>query len=284
MGRELTFDEFKSKFVEYITTAFNILDRNKDESIDEVLTNDSIEEYSLHIFEELLKNVVEYFDNDEDESISTEDFFPSGFSYSDRNKDGKVTISELIGHSLINLPAPIYTAYRLLDEDQDEIFTLDELLGFLWKTFKIIDKNGDCYFNLEEIIVALGESGLPDDFQLGVKLIGQQYLTLGKYFINGIIDRADVNNDKKVDLEEVVKFSDFSFIESSVYVAKNMASPNYPTLSYITGLWFGYGSGPRPRSEDEQRALVVWLTTMNNFLENTVYTTVPAPKCGPGAQ
>jgi len=81
----------------------------------------------------------------------------------------------LVRQSLINLPAPIYTAYTLLDEDQNEKLTMDEMLSFVRRTLTIIDQNGDCYINLEEITGALDESKLPTDFQLGMKLLGQQF-------------------------------------------------------------------------------------------------------------
>eukprot|EP00092_Neocalanus_flemingeri_P013160 GFUD01014179.1.p1 GENE.GFUD01014179.1~~GFUD01014179.1.p1 ORF type:complete len:623 (-),score=176.96 GFUD01014179.1:158-2026(-) len=277
---EVNLEEFKSKIDEYLTIAFNILDRDDDGSIDEVLTNESIKEYSLEFFEQLLKIVVEYFDSNEDESISTADFI-SEFKRSDRNEDGKVTIYELTGLSLINLPAPLYTAYTLLDENQDEILTLDEMLSFLRRTFTIIDKNADCYINLKEIVAALGESGLKEDFQLGVTLIGQQYLTLAKYFVDGFIAKADTNEDTKVTLAEILKFPDFSFIDRSIQIALSMGYPNGPTFAYLTGenRYTRRGSW----REGGDRAVVVWLTTLNTFLDNPVYQSAPA-QCGLAGQ
>ena len=274
---EVDFDEFESKFVEYLTIVFNILDRDNDGSIDEVLTNESVKEYSLEFFEKLLQNVVEYFDDNGDESISTEDFF---LPYSNRNKDGKVAFSELIGQSLINLPAPIYTAYILLDEDQDEKLTMEEMLGFLRRTFTIIDKNGDCYINLEEIIAALDQSNLPEDFQLRVKQIGQQYLTLAKYFVDGFIAKADTNEDAKVTLEEIIEFSDFSFIDSSIPVVLRMGKPNDSALSYMGIVPYGHGW-----RDERDRAVVVWLATLNTFINSPAYS-APAPvgQCGVGGQ
>ena len=272
---EVDFDEFESKFVEYLTIVFNILDRDNDGSIDEVLTNESVKEYSLEFFEKLLQNVVEYFDDNGDESISTEDFF---LPYSNRNKDGKVAFSELIGQSLINLPAPIYTAYILLDEDQDEKLTMEEMLGFLRRTFTIIDKNGDCYINLEEIIAALDQSNLPEDFQLRVKQIGQQYLTLAKYFVDGFIAKADTNEDAKVTLEEIIEFSDFSFIDSSIPVVLRMGKPNDSAISYMGIIPYGW-------RDERDRAVVVWLATLNTFINSPAYS-APAPveQCGVGGQ
>eukprot|EP00091_Calanus_sinicus_P020195 TRINITY_DN5396_c0_g1_i1.p1 TRINITY_DN5396_c0_g1~~TRINITY_DN5396_c0_g1_i1.p1 ORF type:complete len:227 (+),score=53.09 TRINITY_DN5396_c0_g1_i1:578-1258(+) len=57
---EVDFEEFKSKFVEYLTIAFNTLDRNNDGSIDELLGNHSFHEYSFEFFEQLLKHVLNF--------------------------------------------------------------------------------------------------------------------------------------------------------------------------------------------------------------------------------
>eukprot|EP00092_Neocalanus_flemingeri_P019262 GFUD01020866.1.p1 GENE.GFUD01020866.1~~GFUD01020866.1.p1 ORF type:complete len:514 (+),score=114.57 GFUD01020866.1:80-1621(+) len=280
---EVNFEEFESKIVEYLKIAFNILDRDNDGSIDEVLTNEAIKEYSLEFFEQILKNAVEYFDSNGDKSISTDDFI-SVLRFNDRNEDGEVTIYELIGTSLINLPAPLYTAYTLLDEDQDEKLTVDEMLGFLRRTFTIIDKNGDCNINLEEIVTALGASNLKEDFQLGIKLIGQQYITLAKYFVNGFIAKADKNKDTKVTLEEIIKFADFSFIDRSIQIAPSMGYPNGPAFLYLTG---GYERGYGPSNswrEQRERIVVVWLTTLNTFLNNPVYQSTPSTQCGLAGQ
>ena len=121
---EVIFEEFKANIVQYLTVAFNPLDWNNDGSIDELLYNGSIKEYS--------SEVVEYFDNNEDPAISTEDYSSGGEQQ--EYDEGKILISELVGVNLINLPAPIYTGYTLLGKNQDETLT-DFLEEYL--------KNGD---------------------------------------------------------------------------------------------------------------------------------------------
>ena len=268
---QVDFDEFKSKIVEYLTIAFNILDRNDDGSVDEVLTNESFNEYSLDFIEELLKNVVAFFDYNEDNSISLEDLKDVMY-VPDRNRDGVFSISDLIGQSLINLPAPIYTAYTLLDKDQDDKLTMEEMLSFVRRTFTIIDQNGDCYINLEEIIGALDESKLPTDFQLGVKLLGQQYFTIAKHFLDVFIAKADTDGDSKVFLEEIIGFGDFSYIESVVRVAGAMGSPHYGIVSFLGG------SAEGRKGKDS--ALVIGLTALHHFLDNPVYEAAPVEQCG----
>ena len=280
---DVTFEEYESIFIDYFTIFFNELDRNNDGSIDENLTNESIKEYSLEFFERLLIFYIEFYDFNGDQSISPEDFTfvipQSMFQDIDKNEDGKVTIAELTGISLITFPAPIYTAYALLDEDQDEKFTMEEIIGFLRRTFTIIDTNGDCDINLEELIAALDESNLPEDFQLGAELIGQQYLTLAKYFVDGFIARADTNEDGKVTLEEIVEFSDFSFIDSSILVAMNYA--NRPIAEYLSGSQYGRHDSFPFSGHD---VVAVWLATLKTFLDNPVYKSAPPTQCGAEGQ
>eukprot|EP00092_Neocalanus_flemingeri_P077519 GFUD01096286.1.p1 GENE.GFUD01096286.1~~GFUD01096286.1.p1 ORF type:complete len:535 (-),score=109.46 GFUD01096286.1:125-1507(-) len=279
----VNFEEFKSKFDEYLKISFNILDRNGDGSIDEVLTNASIKEYNLIFFEEILKILVEYFDRNRDQSISTDDFI-FALSQKDENEDGKVTFSEL-GVSSNSLPAPLYTAYTLLDEDQDEKLTMEELLSFLRRTFKIIDKSGDCYINIEEVIAALNESNLPDDFQLGLKLVGQQYLTLAKYTVDRFITKANTNDDGKVTFEEIVKFADFPFIDSIIPIVALMGYPHVPTVQYLFGYYREYRYRLRHSlTKDRDSVWVVWLTTLNTFLASPVYQSAPPTQCGLGGE
>ena len=234
----VTFEEFQTTVVEYLTLIFNILDKNKNGSVNAL--NVSMEIFSLELFEEILKQVIRYFDNNGDNAISTED----------SNGSGQFPLADLIGLGLINLPAPIYTAYTLLDEDQDEVFTAEELLTFLRKLFTIIDKNENCYIGQEEFIDMLGENDLPNDYQLGVKLVSQHYLTLAQYFVDEFLAVADANTDGELTLEEALQFSGFDLIESSISVAASMGQLP-PGAAYLAG---------------SQQSLVVWLTTLQSLL------------------
>lgn len=234
----VTFEEFQTTVVEYLTLIFNILDKNKNGSVNAL--NVSMEIFSLELFEEILKQVIRYFDNNGDNAISTED----------SNGSGQFPLADLIGLGLINLPAPIYTAYTLLDEDQDEVFTAEELLTFLRKLFTIIDKNENCYIGQEEFLDMLGENDLPNDYQLGVKLVAQHYLTLAQYFVDEFLAVADANTDGELTLEEALEFSGFDLIESSIPVAASMGQLP-PGAAYLAG---------------SQQSLVVWLTTLQSLL------------------
>ena len=236
----VTFEEFQTTVVEYLTLIFNILDKNKNGSVNAL--NVSMEIFSLELFEDILKQVIRYFDNNEDNAISTEDY--------SNGKSGQFPLADLIGLGLINLPAPIYTAYTLLDEDQDEVFTAEELLTFLRKLFTIIDKNENCYIGQEEFLDMLGENDLPNDYQLGVKLVSQHYLTLAQYFVDEFLAVADANTDGELTLEEALEFSGFDLIESSIPVAASMGQLP-PGAAYLAG---------------SQQSLVVWLTTLQSLL------------------
>ena len=74
-------------------------------------------------------------------------------------------------------------------------------------------------------------------------------------------------------LEEILQFSDFSLIDSSIRVALSMGDPNMGVVSYLTGSrhadTLGLGD----------KALVAWLTTLHTFLDSPVYQDQPASLC-----
>jgi len=262
---EVDFKEFKDKFVEYLTVAFRILDRNNDNSIDEVLSNRAMKEYSFDFFEHLLNYVLQFFDSNEDDAISGSDFQSIYYSNGD---EYEATLSEIIGFSPINLPAPLYTAYTLIDVDQNEIFTREEISTFLRSIFSLVDKNQDSFIDLEELLTTLEENDLPREFLLAVQIVGQQYLALAKFLVDGFIEQADANEDGKITLDEVVTFSDFGWIDESIDVAITMGYPS-PALSYIIGSPSRYSHQSWRHARD--KAIVAWLTTLNNVLDEKTF-------------
>ena len=110
----------------------------------------------------------EKFDIDWDDELSTLDWFElTGETKGDKN----------IGRKLISLPSPIYTMYTRLDEDRNEVLSIEELNTFLSRTFTMVDKDEDCLIDMKDVIAPLDESELPKDYQRGVKQLVQQQLT-----------------------------------------------------------------------------------------------------------
>ena len=108
------FDEWFAKLKSYVTAAFEALDENKDGSIlDESKEGNILTSISYQFFEELLDQIFDFFDSNNDGAISLEDdIFLDIYRGSDRNGDGKTTLSEALGTNLISLPAPIYNFYN----------------------------------------------------------------------------------------------------------------------------------------------------------------------------
>jgi len=259
---EVNFEEFKSRITEYITLLFNIFDENKDGSVDKV--ESSFDSFSFELFEELLRHAILYFDNSGDNAISTIDYTSDG-------RAGPIPLSDLIGLSLINLPAPVFTAYTLLDKDQDEVFTAEEIQTFLIKLFTLIDKNSNCYISLDEVLTMLEENYLPRDYLLGVKLVLQHYLTLAQYFVTEFFTAGDTNKDDLISLEEVLHFSSFPTLESSISVGRIMGQPP-PGILYLAG-----------DNQEQDKEVVVWLTVLQNIMDSQVFrTTTTTTQCSRG--
>ena len=90
--------------------------------------------------------------------------------------------------------------------------------------------------------------------------------------------KADTNQDAKITFEEVLEFSDFNFIKSSIPVALGMG--HIPAAaSYLTGGSYSRVEG-MSRKEAMDNALVVWLTTLNSLMDRSVFRDEPSVQCG----
>merc|ERR1711962_1038729 len=100
------FDEFFDKLKFYITTAFEVLDENEDGSIlDEAKDANIFNSISYQFFEALLNEVFEFFDSNKDGALSVEDDFSEWAYIRDLDDNGKITLSDALGRSLISSPA-----------------------------------------------------------------------------------------------------------------------------------------------------------------------------------
>ena len=108
----------------------------------------------------------------------------------------------------------------------------------------------------EDVITTLDESELPKDYQLGVKQLVQQQLTVANHALNRIFEVADMNHDNITEVEEILNFNDFDFINSEFQDTLILAQPNMKVLSYLTG---------------ENGVTDTWLETLQNLMMNQAY-------------
>jgi len=268
---KVNFEEFETKIEEYVEKLFNYLDSDGDGSIDEVQKGESVKNLKLKLFIEIVDEIFAFFDMDQDDIISTEDIGLG--EHLDRNGDEKVSLREWWGMSPINLPAPIYRLYTKLDKDKNEKISVEEAENFIKGTFYVIDQNGDCSINLDELILTLKESRLPKEYQLAVKLLGDYYFTLADYALTHLVTAADVDNDKKITLAEITGMADVDVAYYLVKVFTNMGMPNMHTASFLTGQ-------NDYRYEKRQAVLEMWLSVLYDFVDSRKYDTVPDNLCG----
>merc|ERR1712228_370998 len=118
--------------------------------------------------------------------------------------DGKISLREVFGVSLINLPAPIYRLYTKVDKDKNEKFSLEEATNFIKGTIYLIDQNEDCSINIDEILAMLNEARLPSKFQLAVRILGEHFLTLADFLLKRVVAVSDSDGDKKTSFDEIL--------------------------------------------------------------------------------
>ena len=117
------FEEFFDKLKFYVTTAFEVLDENEDGSIlDEAKGGNIFNSIPYAFLEKLLDLVFEFFDLNKDGIISLEDDISTWAYIRDWDKNGKITISDALGRSLISLPAPVYNLYTKVKRLQQTHF------------------------------------------------------------------------------------------------------------------------------------------------------------------
>merc|ERR1719474_1276505 len=200
---KVDFKEFKTGVDKYAKKVFDVLDTDEDGSLDKDV---SVKSLSAKFFLQLLDEGFLFFDVNEDDIMSVEDAPPRTFY--DRNDDGKISLREVFGVSLINLPAPLYRLYVTLDKDKNEKISIEEATDFFKSALSIIDKNEDCSIDIDEIIASLDESKLPKQFQLAVKLLGDHYFEMGDFILKEFVAAADADGDKKATFAEIIGLKD----------------------------------------------------------------------------
>ena len=269
---QVTFEEFKEKINSYVEEFFSFLDSNGDDSLDLALKEASLKNLNLKFLLDVLHHLITFFDVNQDDILSVEDAPQRTFR--DRNDDGKINLREVFGMSPINMPAPLYRLYSLLDKDKNEKLSFEEATNFIKDTFYVIDQNEDCLINLDEFITTLKENKLPTEYQIALKLLGDQYFTLLDFALEQIITVADQNGDKKTTLDDINDMKDFSLVSTFYEVADNMGEPNYRAWSFLIGK-------ARRSSRDRQGVVVeMWLNVLYDFVDNRKYVNVPGTLCG----
>ena len=246
VGEFNNFDEFKTAVETFIKDFWKLVDSDEDGNLGEILMQTEVKISSSFLLK-LGEFLFEKFDIDWDDELSALDWF---------ELTGETRTDKTIGRKLISLPSPIYTMYTRLDEDRNEVLSLQEFSTFLSKTFSMLDKDEDCLVDIKDVIATLDESELPKDFQLGVKQLVQQQLTVANHALNRIFEVADKNHDNITVVEEILDFNDFDFIDAEMQDTLILAQPIMQVVRYLTG---------------EQGDTDAWLETLQNLMMNQAY-------------
>lgn len=269
---EVDFEELFAKLKHYTTLLFKNLDENDDGSLlEEAKRGDVLKKFSLGLFQEVVTNLIEFFDSNKDGSIGLDDaWFDHPRRYQER-QDGEFTLSDMFGMPLISLPGPLYNLYSQLDKDGDEKLSREEATDFIARTFAVIDANADCYIGEDEVVALLQKVGVPGDMVLAVRMVLQQYLGLGSFLAQEFLTRADMNQDDRVTIEEVFGFNDWDFINSTIPVVTDLGRQG-GSLDHLVGTgYYSYWSRQYGREAAEQ-AVALWLSALQSLLEQPAYS------------
>merc|ERR1712002_1175326 len=276
------FDEFLEQLKEYIRTAFAVMDKNDDNSIsEEIKAGEVLTRYSLELFETALVHLMNFFDTNKNNALEQDDaLFGENRRYIDRNEDGVVTLAELLGTSLISLPAPVYNFYTKLDRNKDERLDQTEAIDFIKRLFHIMDSDADCFIDEGDVGRFFKKLGVKPDIQLAIKLILKKYLTLANFIIEQFEEKADKDQDGRVTVEEIIGFEDFDFVEDSFHMMNALGYRDGAFSYLISGGYDGPG-----RRERERDVVAAWLTTLQELMDQPEYSLpTPSTSCSGTAQ
>lgn len=230
--RKVSLGEFRQKSVVLLRYVFKIFDSNLDgflsrneSMVDRLSTKDVSEAFNF--FFQLL-------DQNQDRKISADDL-PEKYRF-DIDEDGEVTLLEFIEKvsgqkivSLILLPGPILLLLESLDPSGDEQITKKEYEDFILKVIGTFNDNQDCYLTTHEIMKMFAEKQFSLDEYLHPFTRGIEEI------VGALINHADENSDDKVDLYEVISFSDFDFLKDAARILKYSSLTREPRF-----IWSDY--------------------------------------------
>merc|ERR1712013_839067 len=210
---KVDFDEFEEKGVELLKMIFTLFDRDNDGVVDE--DEATIDKISQKTVNTCVNMIFKIFDQNQDEHISTDDI-PNNEVF-DRDEDGELTLNELLTTlsdekitNTIFLPKPLQNLYNILDSNKDERTSREEVDSFITK---------------DEVLQVMGENEVRRDYQLSIDIITTQYIELFHYLMTNFINESDTNGNKKLDFEEIIRFSDMKFLEDSLRTAVSLGNP-----------------------------------------------------------
>ena len=267
----VNFDEFKNDVNILIKSFFDILDKDKDGFLAEDV---SIKMLPVELFWAALYNGFGFFDKNKDDTIAVEDFPADTFR--DRDDDGKISLREIVGVSMINLPAPLYKVYVTLDKDKNEQLSFDEAASFLKGALAILDHDYDCSVDINDVMAFLNDHKLPPEYRLAIKLMADYYGTLGDYIVRFFVQSADANGDKLTSLAEIEAINNLDFMSTIEKIVVNLISAGSRPFSFLER-GDRYGSSYH---EGNSRMNEIWLNILYDFASNRKFDSVPENYCG----
>ena len=267
MDGRVDFVEFEEGVNNYVEKVFKILDKDGDGSLDKDV---SIKSLSSKFFLQLLDEVFLFLDVNQDDIMSVEDAPPRTFN--DMNEDGKISFRDIFGVTLFSLPAPLFQFYSTLDKDNNEKISIDEATNFMKGALATIDKNEDCYIDVDEILSILFGNDLPKQYQLGVKLLLDFYIGMGDFILQDFVAAADSNGDKKTTLSEIISLKDPAVVLDilTVWSSMDRIVSNGRAVSFLIGNY---------RDVDQEEVMEMWLKVLHNFVGSSKFQAHPSDYC-----
>ena len=202
----VSFPELYHNMEIYLTMFLKLTDTNRDGSIYDDVQNGKALQAGIAVFETFLDQAFNFFDFDQNKVLSASDFIELhllDLSY-DTNGDGQITLEELIGSPMNKLPPHLYSLYKNVDKNEDEMLSHEEANDFLKRLLTALNTKPDCIIEHEE---ALGKFNLPLDCTTAIQEHVDNEIFKQTKEIMAVVNKLDkaTNNDQKLTYTELIE-------------------------------------------------------------------------------
>jgi len=268
---EVNFDEFLSFYETNLTDLiFKHFDNDADGKICKKEAVDGVQSVNFKLIEELLWLSYHAVDLENNMDISIGDLPRRDRIHLDRNRDGSVTLAEMLGKPLIFFPGPVQVMYKSLDPNKNMIISPTEMtnfIKFLSKFFNVLDVNSDCSVSFDEALSSFHQLGMNKNYQLALEMVARKIIALGRYIALNTIEDEDKDNDSQLNVSEILELINENywakFREIIHLVFESVGG-------HFLGVLAGEPSG-RNHPQDSNMALTIWLRTYQGFMTQPTF-------------
>merc|ERR1712180_60490 len=264
------YENFINETVKFLV---KLMDETGDGMIEANIEGKPFENIGFRLFDGILKKLFIFFDYNDDDIVSFNEFpFTHG-------RNSIPNLDELVvGKPVDQWPNPTFKFYTTLDANQNEELSMEEWKNFVKITFTVMDANEDCKISIEEMGTLITSMGMSKAYGLALESIIFPYFHLADFLLTQFFKQADIDRDEKTTLEEILNFDDWNWVDEMVITAVHIGYPydNYGPAAYLAGenMFNRHHQSNRPKEIHDKL-----LEALGNLMDLPAYSSPPSDVC-----